>query len=151
MGDMLLPLGNASYRAVTVPRPHPAPRMRRWQQLEERIEQVRGLRPVLATGTQRGGTTFTGTMLNAGGETTYHHEPLFPSGPRVISSDVKHWYQYVCVDNEQDFLEGFVDFLQCRYYTWADVDAFRSGATSCGLPKTSPFRFAIGCAVRGHC
>jgi hypothetical protein len=85
------------------------------------------LTPILVTGTHRGGTTWVGKMIAADAMTAYISEPLnVLHRPGVFHAKVKHWYQYICDDNEQEFLPAFQELLEFDYHLWDEIRALRS-------------------------
>jgi hypothetical protein len=85
------------------------------------------LTPILITGTHRGGTTWVGKMIAADAMTAYISEPLnVLHRPGVFRAKVKHWYQYICEDNEQEFLPAFQELLEFDYHLWDELRALRS-------------------------
>ncbi|MGB8980835.1 MAG: sulfotransferase [Anaerolineales bacterium] len=83
--------------------------------------------PILVTGTHRSGTTWVGKMLAADAMTAYISEPLnVLHRPGVFHTPVKHWYQYICEDNEREFLPAFQDLLEFDYYLWDEIRSLRS-------------------------
>ena len=63
------------------------------------------LTPILVTGTHRSGTTWVGKMLAADAMTAYISEPLnVLHRPGVFHAKVKYWYQYICEENEMQYL-----------------------------------------------
>lgn len=83
--------------------------------------------PILVTGTHRSGTTWVGKMLAADAGTAYISEPLnVLHRPGVFRPKVAHWYQYVCEDNENDFLPGFQELLEFDYHLWDEIRSLRS-------------------------
>ncbi len=82
--------------------------------------------PILVTGAHRSGTTWVGKML-AGPQVAYISEPLnVLHRPGVLRARVKHWYQYICDDNESEFLAPFEELLDYRYHTWSEIKSLRS-------------------------
>lgn len=82
--------------------------------------------PILVTGAHRSGTTWVGKML-AGSQVAYISEPLnVLHRPGVLCAKVKHWYQYVCDDNEAEYLAPFEELLDYRYHTWSEIKSLRS-------------------------
>lgn len=82
--------------------------------------------PILVTGAHRSGTTWVGKML-AGSQVAYISEPLnVLHRPGVLRAKVKHWYQYICDDNETDYLAPFEELLDYRYHTWSEIKSIRS-------------------------
>lgn len=85
------------------------------------------LSPILVTGTHRSGTTWIGKMLAADSSTAYVSEPLnVLHRPGVFKAKVKHWYQYVCADNEGDYLPAFNDLLEFDYHLWDEIRSIKS-------------------------
>jgi hypothetical protein len=83
--------------------------------------------PILVTGTHRSGTTWVGKMLAADGCTAYISEPLnVLHRPGVFHVTVKHWYQYICEENESEYLPAFKDLLEFDYHLWEEVRSLRS-------------------------
>src|SRR5512139_661573 len=85
------------------------------------------LNPILVTGTHRSGTTWVGKMLAADSRTAYISEPLnVLHRPGVFRTKVKHWYQYVCDDNEKEFLPSFKELLDYDYHLMDEIRSLRS-------------------------
>lgn len=85
------------------------------------------LTPVLVTGTHRSGTTWVGKMLAADAMTAYISEPLnVLHRPGVFHTKVTCWYQYICEDNENQFLPSFEDLLEFDYNLWDEIRSLRS-------------------------
>jgi len=86
-----------------------------------------GLTPILVTGTHRSGTTWVGKMLAADAMTAYISEPLnVLHRPGVFRANVQRWYQYVCEENETEFLPAFEDLLEFDYHLWDEIRSLRS-------------------------
>ena len=82
--------------------------------------------PILVTGAHRSGTTWAGKML-AGPQVAYISEPMnVLHRPGVLRAKVKHWYQYICEENENEFLPAFQELLDYRYHTWSEIKSIRS-------------------------
>jgi len=85
------------------------------------------LAPILVTGTHRSGTTWVGKMLAADALTAYISEPLnVLHRPGVFQVKVKHWYQYVCEDNGNEYLPAFQELLEFDYHLWDEIRSLRS-------------------------
>jgi hypothetical protein len=85
------------------------------------------LSPILVTGTHRSGTTWIGKMLAADAGTAYISEPLnVLHRPGVLRAKVKHWYQYICEENEGEFLPAFQDLIELNYHLWDEILSIRS-------------------------
>ncbi len=85
------------------------------------------LRPILVTGTHRSGTTWVGKMLAADALTAYISEPLnVLHRPGVFHAKVAHWYQYVCDENEHEYLPAFQELLEFDYHLWDEIRSLRS-------------------------
>ncbi len=84
-------------------------------------------RPILVTGAHRSGTTWVGRMLAADADTAYISEPLnVHHRPGVFRPQVKHWYQYICAENETDYLTGFHNLFEYDYFLWDEIKSLRS-------------------------
>ncbi|HJR79474.1 MAG TPA: sulfotransferase [Anaerolineales bacterium] len=85
------------------------------------------LTPILVTGAHRSGTTWVGKMLAADALTAYVSEPLnVLHRPGVFRAEVSHWYQYVCEENEGEYLAAFQELLEFDYHLWDEVRSLRS-------------------------
>ncbi len=85
------------------------------------------LTPILVTGTHRSGTTWVGKMLAADALTAYISEPLnVLHRPGVFHAKVAHWYQYVCDENESEYLSAFQELLEFDYHLWDEIRSLRS-------------------------
>ena len=83
--------------------------------------------PLLVTGAHRSGTTWVGKMLGADSQTAYISEPLnVLHRPGVLRVKVNHWYQYICDENENEYLPAFEELLDYRYHTWDEFRSIRS-------------------------
>lgn len=83
--------------------------------------------PILVTGTHRSGTTWIGKMLAADSSTAYISEPLNVwHRPGVFRAKVKHWYQYVCEENQGEYLPAFRELLELDYHLWSEIRSIRS-------------------------
>jgi hypothetical protein len=85
------------------------------------------LTPILVTGSHRSGSSWVGKMLAADSMTAYISEPLnVLHRPGVFRPKIKHWYQYICEDNENEYLPGFRDLLEFDYHLWDEIRSLRS-------------------------
>ena len=85
------------------------------------------LTPILVTGTHRSGTTWVGKMLAADAQIAYISEPLnVLHRPGVFHMKIAHWYQYVCEDNENEYLPSFKELLEFDYRLWDEIRSLRS-------------------------
>lgn len=85
------------------------------------------IRPILVTGTHRSGTTWIGKMLAADASTAYISEPLnVLHRPGVLRAKVKYWYQYICEENENEFLPAFEELIELDYHLWDEIRSIRS-------------------------
>ena len=83
--------------------------------------------PILVTGAHRSGTTWVGKMLAAGSQAGYISEPFnVLHRPGVMITPVHHWYQYVCRENEAEFLPGLLQTLHFRYHFLTEIRSLRS-------------------------
>lgn len=88
---------------------------------------TRMLVPILVTGAHRSGTTWVGKMLAVEAGTAYISEPLnVLHRPGVYGAKVKHWYQYICEENEHEYLPAFRELLDFDYHLWDEIRALRS-------------------------
>lgn len=75
-------------------------------------------RPILISGTHRGGTTFVGTILAQADELRYVYEPLSPwfddlsrdTHCPICGLDLNTWYPYIHSGNEQAYRKHFKHF-----------------------------------------
>ena len=83
--------------------------------------------PILVTGAHRSGTTWVGKMLAADADTAYISEPLnVLHRPGVFHTQVLHWYQYICAENENEFLPAFHSLLDYDYHLMDELRSIRS-------------------------
>jgi len=83
--------------------------------------------PILVTGAHRSGTTWAGRMLAADADTAYISEPLNAlHRPGVFKARVKHWYKYICEENEQEYLPAFQSLLEFDYHLMDEIRSLRS-------------------------
>lgn len=83
--------------------------------------------PILVTGAHRSGTTWAGRMLALDPQVAYISEPLnVLHRPGVLRAKVNRWYQYICEENEGEYLSAFEDLLDYRYHTWGEIKSIRS-------------------------
>ncbi|MEA3439608.1 MAG: sulfotransferase domain-containing protein [Chloroflexota bacterium] len=79
------------------------------------------------TGAHRSGTTWVGRMLAADDGCAYISEPLnMLHRPGVFRAPVAYWYQYICKENEDQFLPAFQETLKFQYHTWLEIKSLRS-------------------------
>ena len=85
------------------------------------------LSPILVTGTHRSGTTWVGKILSADAMTAYISEPLnVLHRPGVFHAPVKYWYQYICEENEQQYVSAFEELMEFDYNLWDEIRSLRS-------------------------
>jgi hypothetical protein len=85
------------------------------------------LTPILVTGTHRSGTTWVGKMLAADPYVTYISEPLnVLHRPGVFRAKVRYWYQYICEENEMEYIPAFEELLEYDYHLWDEIRSLRS-------------------------
>ena len=83
--------------------------------------------PILVTGAHRSGTTWVGKMLAADADTAYISEPLnVLHRPGVFGAKVSRWYQYICDENEAEFLKPYEELLDFDYHLLDELRAIRS-------------------------
>ena len=82
---------------------------------------------ILVTGAHRTGTTWVGKMLAASGEAAYISEPLnHLHRPGVLRVPTRHWYQYICPQNEAEYLPALRETLRFQYHPWLELLSLRS-------------------------
>jgi Sulfotransferase family len=111
------------------------------------------MHPLLVTGLPRSGTSWVGKMLEASGAAVYVNEPLNPEhppgrSPGVLNADVRHRYQYICADNEFEWLPAFRDTVALRYQVRAELRRNRGWYDLARLGKYAT-SFTIG-RLRGR-
>lgn len=85
------------------------------------------LTPILVTGAHRSGTSWVGKMLAADALTAYVSEPLnVLHRLGVFRAKVSHWYQYICEENEGEYLPAFRELLDFDYHLWDEIRSIRS-------------------------
>ncbi|RIK32599.1 MAG: hypothetical protein DCC56_01955 [Anaerolineae bacterium] len=85
------------------------------------------VQPILVTGAHRSGTTWVGRMLALDPQVAYISEPLnVLHRPGVLRAKTSHWYQYICEENEAEYLASFTELLDYRYHTWSEIKSIRS-------------------------
>ena len=85
------------------------------------------LMPILVTGAHRSGTTWVGKMLSSDACTAYISEPLnVLHRPGVFRAKVKYWYQYICEENEDEYIPAFEELLEFDYHLWDEIRSLRS-------------------------
>lgn len=92
-----------------------------------RRRRIHSRKPILVTGPHRSGTTWVGRMLAAGGDLAYVSEPLNVLHRQgVMDAPVRHWYTYVCNENEGEYVEAFEDTLDLEYKTGRELLSLRT-------------------------
>lgn len=85
------------------------------------------LNPILVTGAHRSGTTWAGKMLAADAQTAYISEPLnVLHRPGVYRAKITRWYQYICKENEGEYLPAFRQLLDFDYHLLDEIRSIRS-------------------------
>jgi hypothetical protein len=91
------------------------------------FELTNPLSPILVTGAHRSGTTWAGKMLAADSRTAYISEPLnVLHRPGVYRAKITRWYQYICEENESDYLPAFCQLLDFDYHLLDEIRSIRS-------------------------
>jgi len=68
-----------------------------------------------------------GRLLAVEPQLAYISEPLnVLHRPGVFRAKVAHWYTYICKDNEQHYLQSFLETLAYRYQLSAELASIRS-------------------------
>jgi hypothetical protein len=94
------------------------------------------------TGLPRSGTSWVGKMLECSGAVTYVNEPLNPEhppgrSPGVLAVEPDHVFQYICADNDTDWLPAFHDTVALRYGVTAELRRNRGAYDLARLAKYS--------------
>ncbi len=72
--------------------------------------------PILVTGAHRSGTTWTADVLAQAPGVTLVDEPFNPIyNPRRLERPLPHWFEYICADNEDDYVEAVAAVFSFRY------------------------------------
>lgn len=83
--------------------------------------------PILVTGAHRSGTTWIGRMIAADPSVAYISEPLNVwHRPGIFRAQVKRWYQYICDENENEYLPAFLEMLEYDYHLLSEIRSIRS-------------------------
>jgi hypothetical protein len=83
--------------------------------------------PILVTGSHRSGSTWVGEMLAGAPEVAYIHEPFSVlHRPGVCDATFRHWFPYICEENEAAYIGPVRDMLAFRYKTLAEVTSLRT-------------------------
>jgi len=84
-------------------------------------------RSILVTGAHRSGTTWVGKMLSANDQIGYISEPLNVwHRPGVMRVTVKHWYTYICEENEGMYRNAFKETVSFQYHTKKEIQSLKS-------------------------
>jgi hypothetical protein len=84
-------------------------------------------RPILVTGIHRSGTTWIGKTLAFDQSVTYISEPLnVLHRPGVMRLPTKHWYTYICANNDECYLDAFQETLGFKYHLWRELRSIRT-------------------------
>ncbi len=82
-------------------------------------EAVTSAKPIIVTGSHRSGTTWAGKMLALLPQVQYLQEPLNhndnPVRRGLFRFTPPHWYQYICADNEEQYLAEFRRVFAFRF------------------------------------
>jgi hypothetical protein len=66
-------------------------------------------------------------MLAADSSTAYISEPLnVLHRPGVFHTKVTRWYQYICEENQNEYLPSFKELLEFDYHLWGEIRSIRS-------------------------
>ena len=77
-------------------------------------------------------------MLAADLAMAYLSEPLnVLHRPGVFRAKVYHWYQYICEENEHEYLPAFKELLEFDYHLWDEIRSIRSHRIFCAWDGTS--------------
>jgi hypothetical protein len=82
---------------------------------------------ILVTGAHRSGTTWVGKMLAASDQVGYISEPLnVLHRPGVMRTPVKHWYTYICEENEGEYRSALQETINFQYHTLKEIKSLKS-------------------------
>ncbi len=72
---------------------------------------------ILVTGSHRSGSTWVGQMIALSPSVAYIHEPfnIIYNRPGICSASFKHWFTYICEENENLYYEALKDTLEFKY------------------------------------
>jgi hypothetical protein len=94
--------------------------------------------PILVTGGHRSGTGWVGEMLAASPSppVAYIWEPFnLRSRPGICSYRFRHWFTYVCKENQEEFLEPLSDTLSFRYRPAEELGSISSPKDALRFPR----------------
>ena len=95
--------------------------------LTENLTEIWQQRSILVTGAHRSGTTWVGKMLAANDQIGYISEPLNVwHRPGVMRIPVKHWYTYICKENEEIYSKAFEETISFQYHTTKEFQSLKS-------------------------
>ena len=84
-------------------------------------------RSILVTGIHRSGTTWVGKILAANDQIGYISEPLNVwHRPGVMRTSLKHWYTYICEDNEETYRKALEETISFQYHTNKEIQSLRT-------------------------
>jgi hypothetical protein len=84
-------------------------------------------RPILVTGAHRSGSTWVGSMLAAGPEVAYIHEPFnLHCRPGTCGARFNLWFTYVTEENEDDVYRHIQNTLSFRFNLRAEARTIKS-------------------------
>lgn len=83
--------------------------------------------PILVSGAHRSGTTWIGKMLALEPRVGYISEPLnVRHRPGVMRASTEYWYNYICEDNQQDYLPALQEMLRFDYHLSLEIRSIHS-------------------------
>ena len=83
-------------------------------------------------------------MLAASGEFAYVSEPLNVwHRPGVMKAEVPYWYQYICEDNEAEYLDAFRNTIRLHYLWGQELKSLRT-FKDIGRMLRDSYRFGRG-------
>lgn len=84
-------------------------------------------KPILVTGAHRSGTTWVGKMLSASPSVGYIEEAFNPYfrtyRPGMCKGAFRHWFTYVCEENERQFYDDLADTMNFRFHLKEQIKA----------------------------
>ncbi len=90
------------------------------------LETTRAHRPILVTGSHRSGTTWVGKIISSSPTVGYIQEPFnIHCRPGRCTARFPYWFQYICEENEEQYLHHIEQTLQFRYHVGEEIGVMR--------------------------
>ena len=95
---------------------------------------------MLVTGIPRAGTSWVGKMIEVSGGLVYVNEPMNPQhppggSPGVLRAPIRHRFQYITEENDDDLFPAFQDTVGLRYHVLDELAQNHSPADLLRLGK----------------